>query len=342
LHRSGFTLIELLVVIAIIAILIGLLLPAVQKVREAAARSSCSNNLKQLGLGCHNYHDANGFLPPGQIRNEWLTWAVLIMPYIEQNAAYQRFDLQRRFNEQPSPSPVNGPYLPDDPCPVNIKTFFCPGRRGVDVGYSKNDSPQGTGVTFPARPGGLSDYAVNQGSNNSNGTMTNTTHIKAIDSSGAPFSGNFADTAPAGVKVLSYKGQVTLQTIPDGTSNTFMIGEKHIRPNSRDGKNEDRSVYGANNANNFSRNAGVNITSAGVEQTFRIVPSELDQADTPFNNASFGGPHSNICMFVFADGAVRGLRKDLSPGKISGGTIVPGILHLLAVRDDGQPTTGYE
>jgi prepilin-type N-terminal cleavage/methylation domain-containing protein len=149
--RKAFTLIELLVVIAVISVLIGLLLPAVQRAREAASRISCANNLKQIGLAIHQYEVAIGYYPPSSLERGKATWAVLILPYLEQDNLYRNWDLSRKYYEQ---TPVARQ--------TAVRTYFCPSRRTASgppalsvLGDVQRDDPTDT-----HDPGALGDYAI--------------------------------------------------------------------------------------------------------------------------------------------------------------------------------------
>src|SRR5262245_25944559 len=159
-QRRAFTLIELLVVIAVISILIGMLLPAVQKAREAANRAKCLNNLKQISLGALLYENARERLPPSRLKGEGPTWAWIILPQLEQGNLYQNW-------------PENGtgigyltnPGFLDTPVPL----YFCPSRRAPGQHTAKGFS-QPTTCAFPVSVGGaVGDYAACVGTTGGDG-----------------------------------------------------------------------------------------------------------------------------------------------------------------------------
>src|SRR5262245_47297387 len=115
--RRGFTLIELLVVMGMIATLMGLILPAIQKAREAAARTQCANHLKQIGLAFHHFENVNKRLPPTRLADGAATWAVLVLPYLEQGNLYSHWNLERSYYDQTPTARLS-------PVPV----YFCPSR----------------------------------------------------------------------------------------------------------------------------------------------------------------------------------------------------------------------
>jgi prepilin-type N-terminal cleavage/methylation domain-containing protein/prepilin-type processing-associated H-X9-DG protein len=227
-RRQGFTLIELLVVIAIIAVLIGLLLPAVQKVREAANRMSCSNNLKQTALAMHNYHDTNGKLPPGVGPNGccWGTWQMWLLPYIEQDNMARLYrnlgghDVSLAGGNWRYSFGTNGQQVTSQ----RVKTWTCPS----DTPNAPIGNPRITSH----------NYAVNYGN-----TSFFQTTLSGVPFGGAPFNcyppawltpsaamlSEYAQNHPDHDRLNKYGAGAgrpePIASVTDGTSNTLMLAE---------------------------------------------------------------------------------------------------------------------
>ena len=292
-RRAAFTLIELLVVIAIIAVLIGLLLPAVQKVREAAARMSCQNNLKQLGLAMHGYHDANNKLPPGGGNDEppfgtsaagtnsyGSSWKVYILPHVEQDNIHRQW---RFTNKSGTDNPTNMALTHN----LTIKVYRCP------------SSP------LPER------YTV---SNNAGALQMFTSYTGV---SGSSIDAGAYDTMSGRISnggMLFGLSKVTLLSVTDGTSNTALVAEQsdHLR----DAANQ--PVPGAAGAITTQGPAGWtrgtflgsysgNCTTTRWDINRRgLGNTGSNGTDDQFGlNVPWSSGHSGGCNVVLADGSVR-------------------------------------
>ena len=297
--QRGFTLVELLVVIAIIGILVGILLPAVQMVRESARRTQCLNNLKQIGLAVQNYEGAHSQIPPARPADRFLTWPVLLMPFLEYNNLYQQFDIQAQYSVQ-DPSVVR----------EGMQVMICPSRRtGIPISL---------GETNGSLSGAVGDYAGNAGSHAHHLTFDWALFENEVD--GVFNSGFSRENRVVNFKLTGpFRGRYGFEDVTDGLSNTQFIGEKFVSPDrlGEPGGNGDGCIYNGDEPSTFMRLAGGGF--------LRLASSPNDGTvvgDFPV----FGSAHPGTVGFVFGDGSTHSLNVDIEGD----------VLANLSARNDGQ------
>ena len=314
---KGFTLIELLVVIAIIGVLVGLLLPAVQQAREAARRSTCVNNLKQIGLALHNYNNANNKLPPG---GEWrhdLPWAsppspnpeqggvmVRILPYIEQNTLYEQIDFDSNASVQTQM--INGQRLRE----YVIPTYVCP-----------TDGHEGFVIHANVKRG-FSNYGANYGPTGAGGNGNPNCSCALNYDSYRPATG-FNQNNPAGP--FTRRGnifQCTFEDVVDGLSKTIFFGEVRLDCSNHANQgwalsNNGQGLFNTQYPLNYD-SCQPDVASAGGDGCGAICNWKTE--------FGYRSQHPGAINFLMGDGSVRGLNEDVDHTA----------LQVLGCRADGK------
>ncbi|MCA9189063.1 MAG: DUF1559 domain-containing protein [Pirellulaceae bacterium] len=276
-RHSAFTLVELLVVIAIIGLLVALLLPAVNAAREAARRTQCLNNCRQIGLAIHNMHSAKNELPPSRISDGFLTWAGTILPYIEEASIGSQVIPGGLFDDQPEVVRMT---------PIDI--YLCPSRSRDDV----------ISTAIPSSIGVRGDYAC-----------VSSTWFAAGDAGeffdGAIIIGERFDDRDGNPRTTGWRSRTNFKMIKDGLSHTMLVAENSAwmsrRASIYDGDDNPGAILGTGDLAKYSIPRGTNV---GPVQGSRIAQS-IDET-----GAWVGSDHAAIMHVTMGDGSSRGVSKD--------------------------------
>jgi prepilin-type N-terminal cleavage/methylation domain-containing protein/prepilin-type processing-associated H-X9-DG protein len=329
-RRGGFTLIELLVVIAIIAVLVAILLPAVQQAREAARRSQCRNNLKQLGVAIHNYHEIFGLMPIGYVDTATVSnaatqdggwsWASQILPQLDQASLFDRFDF--RFHPHGNLPPEAGNTLAGA---THLAVFACP-----------------SDVKPMTRKSGSSDPAA---TSTANGVVPAVATSSYVGNSG-PFNAQFCDQAipgyqsPRSVGAFRVNVGLSFRDFTDGLSNSMLVGETHwsqTRNNLLYGSVQNAGGADCTELTEYRTNPYNHLrsTNTTMNATAAVYPAKYFTA--------FASTHSGGANFLMGDGSVHFLSENLEntstnftdPGVTANGPY--GLYQRLSAIADGRP-----
>ncbi len=323
--KHGFTLIELLVVIAIIGILIALLIPAVQSVREAARKSECLNRMRQIGLASTMFYDVHRAFPPARLYPKRTpfppydkgldqpSWLVRILPYIEQANFYADWNLSKSYNDHP-----------DDLVATPVQAYLCPTRRSIKDAQAPPGlkdvlvvAPCGCGgwIQVEVVGGATGDYAGNHGDLSPGSSGWATDYYYGGNGTGVIISSRAVEKAGGQLKWVD---RIKYSSITDGSSNTVLAGELHVTFDKLNTIPYNGPIYNGEDLAAFTRvgGPGVPILSGNKQPISSVL--------------GFGSWHSGVCNFVFADVSTKSISNNID-------TVT---LGQLCHRSDGSTVEG--